>query len=104
MVGDIVWAQLPETDLTVGKVRPALLIADVGSRDWVVCRMTSSPISYRAAIAIAPHDLTWGRLRPGTKVRPNRLNTVNESVFSNTIARLSDAKIEEVRAAVRALF
>ena len=81
MVGDIVRVRLPQTDLTIGKERPALVVADVGSRDWVVCRITSSPISYSAEIAIAPADLNWGRLYPGSKVRPDRLNTVNESVF-----------------------
>ena len=104
MVGDIVLAQLPQTDLTIGKVRPALVVADVGNRDWVVCRMTSSPLTFRAEIAIARGDLLRGRLRPGTKVRPDRLNTINEDVFERAVGHLTDAKLAEILAAVRSLF
>ena len=104
MVGDIVLAQLPQTDLTIGKVRPALVVADVGNRDWVLCRITTSPITYVAEITIAPVELARGRLRPGSKVRPDRLNTVNEGVLGNTIGRLTEAKLAEILAAVRSLF
>ena len=104
MVGDIVWAELPQTDLTIGKARPALVVADVGSRDWVLCRITTSSILYDGEIAIARGDLTWGGLRPGSKVRPDRINTVNESVFGGTLGQLTDAKLAEILTAVRALF
>ena len=45
-----------------------------------------------------------GELRRRSWVRPNRLTTLNESVFQHTIGRLSAAKHAEVSAAVRSLF
>ena len=37
MVGDVVLAPVPYTDLTGTKTRPVLVLADVGMGDWVVC-------------------------------------------------------------------
>ena len=41
MVGDVVLAPFPFTDLSEIKVRPAVVVADVGTQDWVLCEITS---------------------------------------------------------------
>ena len=107
MVGDIVILPFPYADSEDAKDRPTVLLADVGDAryaDWIVCPVTTSPIPYRRAIPISATDLTSGRLRPGSKVRPDRLATFSENRFGNTIGRLTDAKLAEILAAVRSLF
>ena len=107
MVGDIVLVNLPFTDLVESKRRPVLIIADVRDRnenDWLVCQITSSDLSHVREIAISPRDVQLGQLLPGSKVRPDRLSTLNERVFERTIGRLTDAKTAEIIAAVRSLF
>ena len=64
MVGDIFWVRLPLTDLSPGVPRPALVVADVGMRDWVICRVTSSTSARADNIAIGTQDLETGRLPP----------------------------------------
>jgi len=107
MVGDIIWAPYPFTDLTQAKLRPVLVVADVrdvGEDDWIVCEITSGRARHIREIPIARGDMQTGQLHRGSKVRPDRLATLDEKVFEDTIGRLTDAKLAEVLAAVRGLF
>ena len=107
MVGDIVWAPVRFTDLSGGKVRPMLVLADVRDaheNDWIVCEITGSSIQHARAIVIAQADLQSGQLRLVSQVRPDRIFTLNEGVFRNTAGRLNAVKMAEISAAVRALF
>ena len=104
MVGDVVLAPLPFTDLSEIKVRPAVVVADVGTQDWVLCQITSKSPAHVRHIQIGPDDMQRGRLRRQSWVRPDRIYTVNERVFRRTIGRLSPAKHAEIAAAVRSLF
>ena len=108
MAGDIVWAPFPFTDLTQLKLRPVLILADVRDgreRDWIVCEITSGRTPHAREVPIAPGDLQTGRLRrPNSRARPDRLITLHESLFQRPVGRLTDAKLAEVLAAVRALF
>ena len=107
MVGDVVWAPFPFTNLEETKIRPVLILADVrerGQPDWIVCEVTSGPVTHDSAIEIRRGDMRSGRLPQRSRVRPNRLTTLDERVFAGLIGRVTDAKQAEVRAAVRALF
>ena len=104
MVGDVVLAPLPFTDLSEIKVRPAVVVADVGTQDWVLCQITSKSPARELQIPIGPDDMQRGRLRRQSWVRPDRLYTVNERVFRHTVGRISAAKHAEIAAAVRSLF
>ena len=107
MVGDIVLTSFPFTDLSQAKIRPAVVLADVGNareRDWILCEITTSPLVRPRDIAIGASDMQAGRLRAGSKARTDRLATMDERLFLRTIGRLTDAKREEILAAVRGLF
>lgn len=104
VVGDIVLAPVPYTDLSGGKTRPALVVADVRMGDWVVCAMTGRDQARPGDIAVTSQDLQRGSLRGDGWVRVGRLYTLNHTLFRRTIGALTDAKRDEVLAAVRALF
>ena len=107
MIGDIVILPFPYADSAEAKERPTVLLADVGNgryADWIVCPVTRSRILHRRAIPLSAADLVAGSLDPDSKVRPDRLSTFSESRFGNTVARLTDTKLAEILAAVRALF
>ena len=104
MIGDVVWVPLPYTDLTTQKSRPVLVLADVGSDDWIVCRITTGPNLYPRSILLSAGDMQWGRLRSGSKARPDRLFTLDENIFERTVGRLTPAKTAEILTAVRGLF
>ena len=107
MVGDLVLAPLPFSDLRGTRIRPVIVLADVrevGENDWIVCQVTSRNYHRRGDIAIIQSDLQQGRLALDSWARPMRLYTLDEQVFVRTIGQLTDAKLAEVLAAVRALF
>ena len=108
MVGDIVLAPFPFTNLQEAKIRPVLVVADVRhgtERDWIVCEITSGRAAHVREVAIMPSDLQTGRLyRRNSRARPDRLTTLNESIFRRTVARLTASKTAEIPAVVRSLF
>ena len=104
MVGDVVLAPFPFTDLTGVKIRPVVILAEVGMKDWIVCEITSSPQTRPQYIEIRRPDLRSGRLRSRSWARPDRLMTLNERLFIRVIGHLADSKQAEIAAAVRALF
>lgn len=104
MVGDIVEVPFPYTDLSGQKSRPAVVLADVGMEDWVLCEVTSRRHSRPGDIEITAGDLATGELDRNSWARPGRIHALNESLFEETIGRLTDAKVAEVLGAVRGLF
>ena len=107
MVGNIVIVRFPYTDMRNAQLRPGLLVADVGyanQLDWMVCQITTQPLPDSRQIALAPPDLMAGRLNERSWVRPDRMMTMNERIFGNTVARLTDAKTAEILTVIRSLF
>lgn len=103
MVGDIVVVAFPYTNLRDSKKRPALVLADAGPEDWVVCRISRSHPG-RREIALAARDLSAGRLDYASWVHPDHLITLDEKIFERTVGRLTPAKTAEILTAVRGLF
>ena len=54
--------------------------------------------------SLSSPDLIAGQLHEHSWVRPDRMMTMNERIFGNTGARLTDAKTAEVLAAIRSFF
>ena len=104
MVGDVVLTPFPYTDLSGVKVRPVVVLAEVGMEDWVVCEIICNPQTREGYIPISDMDMDEGGLRLPSYARVDRLYTLNESVFRRTLGRVSAAKMEEIAAKTRALF
>ena len=104
MVGDVVIAPIPFTDLSSTKIRPLVVVAYVGMNDWILCEVTSSRQGRLGNIPITQGDMRAGVLRRDSIVRANRLYTLNERLFRQTVGRLSDSKLAEILAAVRSVF
>ena len=104
MVGDIVIVPFPYTDLSGRKSRPAVVLAEVGMGDCILCGMTSRRRRRSGDIAITQDDMQAGELDRSSWARPGRLHTLSESLFEETTGRLTDAKLAEITAAVRSLF
>ena len=101
--GQIVIPPLPFSDLSQSKCRPALLLADAGRGDWIACQITSNPYADTRAIALTEADFVTGNLQLVSYVRPSKLFTASEALFSGTADALSDAVLKRVREAVAGL-
>ena len=103
VVGDVVITPVPRSDLRAGKPRPAIVLADVGMDDFIVCPVTAQESGKAADIHIAAADVVGGELEFESWARTDRLHTLHEDMLRRVIGRLTDAKIAEVRAGASAV-
>lgn len=81
-VGSVVLVHFPFSDLTRSKLRPAVVLADVGRGDYPLCQVTSNPYSDPRAIELADEHFSEGSLLRTSYVRPGKLFTANEELVS----------------------
>ena len=94
MFGEVFICEFPFTSGTASKIRPALVLFDLG-HDAVVCRITS-------VSRVEPLDVTindWqaaGLLRPSV-ARLDRLVTAEKTIFLRRLGALSAPDLAAVR-------
>jgi mRNA interferase MazF len=103
-VGAIVLVHFPFSDLSQTKLRPAVVLADAGRGDWILCQMTSKPYGDAQAIMLTANDVQTGQLRGTGYARPGKLFTANDDLIKREVARLKpDALIRVIDAVVAML-
>ena len=80
----------PFSDLSATKLRPALLLADAGKGDWVLCQITSNPYADAHAVQLAEEDFVEGGLQRISYARPGKLFTAHESLFQRSAGSLAE--------------
>jgi mRNA interferase MazF len=53
----------PFSDLSRTKLRPAVILADAGRRDWILCQITSNPYGDEHSVQITDGSFESGSLR-----------------------------------------
>ena len=81
VAGEVVVIPFPQTDLTLGKRRPALVIVDLPGQDVILCQITSRARSDNLSIALDRDDFERGQLNQPSFIRPQRLFTVEARVI-----------------------
>lgn len=94
--GDVVVVVFPFSDLTQTKKRPALVIAEAGSSDFILCQITSQSTKDNKAIALKEADFESSSLQQDSYIRPNRLFTANDKIILYKAAHLRPAKFDAV--------
>ncbi len=79
--GQVVLLPFPFSDLSASKLRPALLLADAGRGDWILCQITSKAYADAKAVTINETDFVQGGLQRISYARAAKLFTANESLF-----------------------
>lgn len=102
-VGAIVLVHFPFSDLSHTKLRPAVVLADAGRGDWVLCQMTSKPYGDAQAIMLTTDDVQTGQLRGTGYARPGKLFTANDDLIEREVARLKAEALPRVVDAVVAM-
>lgn len=96
MKGDVVVIPFPFSDLTGSKRRPALVVADWGGDDIMLCQITSQSKRDGLELPLTEADFDNGRLPIASNIRPNKIFTADKRIIRNVAGRISDAKYEEV--------
>jgi len=98
--GAVVLVRFPFSDLSRAKLRPAIVLADAGRGDTVLCQVTSKTYGDDRAVTIATTDLASGSLRVTSFARPGKLFTANEAIITTTVGTLSAETLTRVLDAV----
>jgi mRNA interferase MazF len=102
--GQVVLVPFPFSDLSNAKMRPAVILADVGRADWILCQVTSNPYGDARAITLKENDFKVGSLRVTSFARPGKLFTANESLIVETVGELKNVSMNGLIDAVIVIF
>jgi mRNA interferase MazF len=69
-------------------MRPAIVLAESGRDDWILCQVTSNPYGDERAITLAEKDFQIGSLKVTSYARPGKLFTANASLVSEKVGNL----------------
>jgi mRNA interferase MazF len=77
----------PFSDLSQSRLRPAIVLADAGRGDWILCQITSNPYSDLHAIELTNTDFDRGSLRVTSYARPGKFFSANQSLIVSIFVR-----------------
>lgn len=95
-IGQVVFVRFPFSDLSNSKLRPALVLASAGKKDWVMSQITSKLYGDSQAVEIMRTDFRDGGLSLNSYIRPFKIFTANEEIMAFQAGRLTDAKMHQV--------
>ncbi|MEI7903670.1 MAG: MazF family transcriptional regulator [bacterium] len=103
-VRSVVLVTFPFSDLSASKLRPAVVLADVGRDDYILCQMTSNPYADPDAVRLGDSDFASGSLHHVSYARPGKLFTANAALITGSVGELSEASQRVIIDRVVALF
>jgi len=98
--GQVVIVHFPFSDLTASKLRPAVVLAEAGRGDWILCQITSKSYGDSRAVSLDSADFAQGSLRLASYVRPGKLFTAHTSLVDGQAGELQPGKFSAIRNAV----
>ena len=101
--GTVVLVPFPFSDLSQAKLRPAVVLADVGRGDWILCQLTSNLYGDTHAILLESASFAVGTLRVVSYARPGKQFTANSSLMVTQVGTLKTASFQQIIEAVVAL-
>lgn len=104
LIGEVVVVPFPQTNLQVGKRRPALVVADLPGDDLILCQITSQSRNDGQSVSLPIADFESGRLALDSFIRPQRLFTMEQGVILYAAGKIKNTKLQEVRTRIRQLF
>jgi len=90
----------PFSGLSQSKLRPAVVLADAGKNDWVLCQVTSKPYADSRAVRIDTSDFSGGSLKVVSYARPGKLFTANSSLIVKNVGDLRRETVQDIVSAV----
>ena len=94
--GAVVLVPFPFSDLSRAKLRPAVVLAEAGQDDWILCQVTSNPYSDPQAITITETSFAQGSLQRISYARPGKLFTANRQLIVRQVGVLNGDALKEI--------
>ena len=90
-VGDAVIIPFPYSDLSQSKRRPALVLADVGRGDFLLCQITSKEYDDLRALSLKEFDFLSGGINRNSFIRGTKLFTGRREQRLSSVLRFMPA-------------
>jgi mRNA interferase MazF len=98
--GKVVLVPFPFSDLSRSKLRPAVVLANAGRGDWILCQVTSKPYGDRLSIGLTDDSFAEGSLKTASFARPGKLFTAATSLIVSEAGLLKDEVLRQIVDAV----
>lgn len=98
--GQVVLVPFPFSDLSHSKLRPAVVLADAGRNDWILCQITSNPYGDPRAIRLGDESFEEGLLRITSFARPAKLFTANQELMVAEAGTLKKGPFRQIIEAI----
>ncbi len=98
--GSVVVVPFPFSDLSQAKLRPAVVLADAGRGDWILCQVTSNPYGDVRAIMLTEASFHSGSLQVTSYARPGKLFTASHHLMTAQVGALKDESLRDILDAV----
>ena len=85
-------------------MRPAVVLAQAGRGDAVLCQITSRPYADSSAVEITATDIKSGSLNRTSYIRPGKLFTANQTIITRSLGEIEEVKFAAIISTVIALF
>lgn len=92
----VVLVTFPFSDLSQSKLRPAVVLADAGRGDFVLCQVTSNAFADPLAIELQAAHFASGSLHRTSYARPGKLFTANRRLVAQEVGVLRPEALERV--------
>jgi mRNA interferase MazF len=107
--GAVVLVRFPFSDLSQSKLRPAVVLADAGRGDFVLCQVTSKPYGDPRAIEIVDESFVMGSLHVTSYAHGGKLFTANTRLVvaqvgmlqTDTLKRIIESVVEILRSGLK---
>ncbi len=101
--GKIVLFRFPQTDLSQGKLRPALLLGKLPGKfdDWLECMISTQAnqqsIGLDEFVQTSDADFKSSGLKETSLIRVGRLAVVDASIFVGSIGNISAGRLVRIK-------
>ncbi len=95
-IGAVVLVPFPFSDLSQSKLRPAVVLADAGKGDFVLCQITSKAYADARAVELTDASFSTGSLRVVSYARPAKLFTANSSLIVSQVGELTEDTLKQI--------
>ena len=94
--GAVVLVRFPFSDLSQVKLRPAVVLANAGRGDWILCQITSKPYGDSRTIELENASFATGSLQVTSYARPGKLFTANLDLIVAQVGTLKSGPFKQI--------
>jgi mRNA interferase MazF len=94
--GAVVLIPFPFSDLSQAKLRPAVVLAEAGRGDWILCQITSNPYGDSHVVQMTDDSFDSGSLRVTSYARAGKLFTANQDLMVSQVAKLNSQSFNSI--------